>query len=117
MTEFERLARIEDRLHEASRNLAVLEANFRTAERSHARALEIQANEYERRLSILNGEAAKLSLMQATYLPREIYDRDIARMQKDIADLKESRTIPLSIVSGLSVLIALLVSLLVSRIT
>ena len=37
-------------------------------------ALKIQAAEYERRLDILNGEAERLRQMQATYLPREVYD-------------------------------------------
>ena len=37
-------------------------------------ALELQAKEYDRRLSSLNHEAEQLKAMQSTYLPREMYE-------------------------------------------
>ena len=45
-------------------------------ERLHAtrEATVLQAKEYERRLDALNGEAERLKHMQATYLPREVFD-------------------------------------------
>jgi hypothetical protein len=47
-----------------------VDLQFRNAER----ALEKQADEYERRLSILNGEAQRLKDMQIKYLPRETFE-------------------------------------------
>lgn len=40
------------------------------------KALALQAKEYERRLEALNGEAERLRTMQASYLPREVYDSE-----------------------------------------
>jgi hypothetical protein len=37
------------------------------------RALVLQANEYDRRLTILNHEAEQLKAMQMTYVPRETH--------------------------------------------
>jgi len=44
-------------------------------------ALKLQAVEHERRLQILNNEAAQLKSMQATYLPREVFEN--FRTQED----------------------------------
>lgn len=121
MTDEARLARIEERLHENARNLAVLEATFQSADRSNARALQLQADEYDRRLQILNGEAAKLVSMQVTYLPREVFDRIVCAIQKDILDLNRHRDRMIGQVSVIafviSLLITLLMSLLISRIS
>lgn len=64
------------------RHIQVLEAKLDALERlvdekfkASREALQIQANEYERRLSALNGEASRLREMQSTYLPREVYEK------------------------------------------
>lgn len=48
-------------------------------------ALEINAKEMHRRLEILNGEAERLRLMQATYVPREVYDQSVLKI-RDLED-------------------------------
>lgn len=48
------------------------------------KALLLQAKEYERRLSDLNGEAGRLRDMQATYVPREVFDTVVKDMEKRI---------------------------------
>jgi|SRR5580692_2498289 hypothetical protein len=40
-------------------------------------ARKLQAKEYKRRLKILNGEAERLRGIQATYVPREVYGKDM----------------------------------------
>lgn len=51
-------------------------------------ALVLQAKEYERRLDLLNGEASRLRDIQATYLPREVYEVFKKDQQNEIYDLK-----------------------------
>lgn len=48
------------------------------------RALELQAKEYERRLDALNGEAGRLRLIQANYIPREVFDAAIKELDKKV---------------------------------
>lgn len=48
------------------------------------KALQLQAAEYERRLSALNGEAERLRNMQAMYVPRETFDTVIREFEKKI---------------------------------
>lgn len=48
------------------------------------KALQLQAKEYERRLSDLNGEAGRLRDMQATYVPREVFDTVVKDLEKRI---------------------------------
>lgn len=48
------------------------------------RQLKIQAKEYKRRLEALNHEAEQLKNMQATYTPREVFDRMIDELRKEI---------------------------------
>lgn len=48
------------------------------------KALELQAKEYERRLSDLNGEASRLRDMQETYIPREVFNTTVKDMEKRI---------------------------------
>lgn len=49
-------------------------------------ALKLQAKETERRLDNLNGEAERLRNIQATYLPREVYEAN----QKELNSKLES---------------------------
>lgn len=54
-------------------------------------ALELQAKEYQRRLKGLNGEASRLRQMQETYAPREVFDRTIIDLRKDIQAIADWR--------------------------
>ena len=55
-----------------------LELGIRNTERDSVRnALDLNSKEISRRLDILNGEADRLRIMQATYVPREIYEASI----------------------------------------
>lgn len=40
-------------------------------------SLRLQAKEYRRRLSELNGEAGRLRNMQTTYIPREVFENSL----------------------------------------
>jgi cell division septum initiation protein DivIVA len=78
-----------------------LSERFRLELISQERALKIQTRELERRLEALNGEADRLRSMQATYIPREVYDIKMAAIDK----------VHLSLwVGGLLVLIAAVLS-------
>jgi len=54
-------------------------------------ARRLQAIEYERRLSSLNGEAGKLHQMQATYVPREVFENASNEVAKRLKILEEAR--------------------------
>ena len=47
-------------------------------------AIKLQAKEYERRLEFLNGEAERLREMQATYLPRELYETEYDNLYRKL---------------------------------
>jgi len=51
-------------------------------------ALKLQAAEYERRLAALNHEADQLRRMQATYLPREVYEAEARELRSRAEALK-----------------------------
>lgn len=57
---------------------------FKTKFEAMEKALQLQAKEYERRLSDLNGEAGRLRDMQATYVPREVFDTVVKDLEKRI---------------------------------
>lgn len=56
------------------------------------KALELQAKEYERRLTALNGEADRLHKMQEQYVPREVFERMIDELRKELRMLSEWKT-------------------------
>jgi hypothetical protein len=62
------LARLDERIK-------AMREDIRRTEESGERALDLATQELHRRLEILNGEAGRLREMQATYVPREIFDR------------------------------------------
>ena len=64
-------------------DIAILKEKIKSAEKS----LEIQAKEYERRLEILNHEAERLKSMQATYIRREMYDREHKYLEDKITSV------------------------------
>jgi hypothetical protein len=55
---------------------------------ANEKALKVQAAEYERRLNLLNGEAARLREIQATYLPREVFENKLTELNKELLELK-----------------------------
>jgi DNA repair exonuclease SbcCD ATPase subunit len=54
-----------------------------------SRALKLQAKEYKRRLKDLNGEAARLRGIQEQYIPREVFDRVVDELRKEIKILTD----------------------------
>ena len=54
-------------------------------------ARDLQDVEVARRLEVLNGEAGRLADMQATYVPREVYDAKTQEIAKDLLELKTFR--------------------------
>jgi len=75
------------------------------------KALMLQAAEYERRLKYLNGEAERLRQMQATYVPREVYDRVDEQRCEDIKALESYRDTQLGKQAALSAVVAAVVSI------
>lgn len=59
------------------------------------KALKLQHKEYTRRLEILNHQSETLTSIQAKYVPREVYERDInasdQRVQFEVNNLNEKR--------------------------
>jgi len=81
-------------------------------------ALELQAKEYDRRLESLNHEAEQLKKMQATYLPREVGENKISRMEEEVTTLKlwKSNLMGrIAIAGGIIVLVAGLVGAVLAR--
>jgi len=79
--------------------VAVLRAEFNELQkrlderRDHDKeALSLQAKEYERRLAGLNHEAEQLRRMQATYLPREVYEAEARELRTRAETLKLTAT-------------------------
>lgn len=68
----------EKTLNELQVDVAILEERLFQQKEANEKALILQAKEYEKHLSELNGEAGRLKDMQSTYIPREVYERDKA---------------------------------------
>lgn len=88
------------------------------------KALELQAREYERRLHDLNGEAARLRVIQETYIPREVYEvghKELQRVSdaryeeilRSLSELKEFRANYQGRQSIISIVISFIVSLII----
>ena len=56
------------------------------------KALQLQAFEYDRRLEALNGEAGRLAVMQAHYVPREVFEAKIVELDKVTRVLQDYRS-------------------------
>ena len=65
---------------------------FKEKFRSLSEALQLQAKEYKRRLDDLNGEAGRLRSMQSEYIPREVFDRTVTELRREIEELKIFKT-------------------------
>ena len=52
-------------------------ASIKKIDNIREQSLRLQAREYKRRLQDLNGEAQRLRDMQATYIPREVYENSL----------------------------------------
>ncbi len=86
----------DNRISQLERECAVLRAEIVSLHKqvdlrleAGAKALKLQAAENLRRLDLLNGEAERLRQIQATYLPREVYDVSAREMHKKINELRE----------------------------
>ncbi len=79
----------------ASLKELLVERDRRYEERfiASTQALRLQAAEYGRRLDALNGEAERLRQMQATYLPREIYETSQTEVIKKVDELRQGRNV------------------------
>ena len=78
------------------------------------KALELQNREVARRLDFLNGEAERLRQMQATYLPREVYEANCKEIRDDIESLNEYKNNALGRQAIITIIIPIIISLLVS---
>ena len=81
-----------------------IEEKFKNADK----ALELQAKETERRLELLNGEAERLRTMQATYLPREVFEVCCKEMATKTESLQKLVYIGIGIVLVLQVVVKFL---------
>ncbi len=73
---------IENQLYEQDKRTNLKFTQIERRMEDNAKALEIQAREYERRLEALNGEAGRIRNIQDTYVPRETFEA----YQKERAD-------------------------------
>lgn len=60
--------------------------------RARDNQLKLQAKEYERRLEMLNHEADQLKEMQSRYTPREVFDRTVDEIRKEIKGISDWKT-------------------------
>ncbi len=67
------------------RGTAELRAFFLAELASRDRALALQAVEYERRLTLLNGEHDTLAAMRDSYVLRVVYDKDMEKIAEEKA--------------------------------
>jgi hypothetical protein len=83
-----------------------------TWEKAHSEKHLSEAKEVARRLDILNGEADRLRQMQMTYLPREVYELQYAKVVQELDRLRmlesnmRGQIIAYSAVVGLAIGIA-----------
>jgi hypothetical protein len=102
---------LRESLHATTRNLAVLEARLLASERATERALQLQAAEYERRLEILNHAHTQRVEREATYVRRDMHEKDISQLRTDITDLKDYKSRLMGIVSVVSAAVAMAVNM------
>ncbi len=67
---------------------------------------KLASAEISRRLELLNGEASRLSSMQATYLPREVYEQNQKAMADNVAQNRRATLIAIISAIGSVVLFA-----------
>ncbi len=101
---------LNEKLHEIDRRLSVHEVSHNKDMQSLSKALDLQAVEYERRLTSLNGEAARLREMQAHYVPRELYEQYQGEVNKTIAELRSYRDTNLGRQAVIATIIPVIVS-------
>ena len=74
-------------VHELLNDKVMFKENCLTRHEADEKALKIKTAEVERRLHDLNGEAERLRKMQATYLPREVYESKMSQFEDSIKSL------------------------------
>jgi len=98
-------------IHELDKEIALVDLRHKKDSASLEKALELQAVEYKRRLEILNGEAQHLQDIQATYLPREVWENTMVELKKEIEELKQYKNTNLGRQSITAIIIPAVVSL------
>ncbi len=96
--------------------LDFLEELMRERQETHKVALDLNAREIARRLEILNGEAERLRQIQATYLPRELYENNFNAINRAINEIQttmatqqgRSQVLSAAISAGISIVIAVI---------
>lgn len=86
--------------------------NLRFAAIEQAR--QLQAVEYQRRLELLNGEAKRLLDMQATYVPRELWDVKREELMTSVRQLEAYRNNQVGRQTMLSMFVAAATSIIVT---
>jgi hypothetical protein len=86
--------------------LSVVEHSLEIRLEAAEKALKLQAEEYSRRLDILNGEADRLRQMQSTYVPRELWDNEHRRLMTAIDSLNSFRDASLGRYSAIAILVS-----------
>ena len=82
------MEKLEMRISDCETLIEVCKVANEKDQKAVANALTLQAREYERRLDFLNGEAGRLREMQATYLPREVYDSKHELLEASLEQIK-----------------------------
>lgn len=89
-------------LDERQRHLReVMELKFS----ENAISTRLAAAEISRRLDLLNGEAGRLTSMQATYLPREVYEQNHKAIEENISQNRRATYIAIASAVGSVVLL------------
>lgn len=78
----EELTDLARQVHALEVRLSVAEREMKLKFKAANTALELKEKELSRRLELLNGEAGKLHIMQATYWPREVAEPAIVRVRE-----------------------------------
>ncbi len=101
-----------EKLHALDRRLSIHEISQAKDLAAVEKARELQAIEYSRRLEILNGEASRLRDIQATYVPRELYEQRHDEIGKAITELRRYRDTNLGRQAVIATIIPVIISLL-----
>jgi hypothetical protein len=107
---------VDEPFHHIDKSLAVLAERVERKFEALEGAIRLQASEYERRLELLNHEAAQLKSMQETYLQKSLYQSEYKEVLNKIAsiqswkDASSSRIITIAGIAGTicSIIISLL---------
>jgi len=114
LTVEQRLTALEVGLAETRKSICGLEKVIILRFDAASAALDIQTRELQRRLELLNGEADRLRMMQATYVPREVWERHGETLASELQTLVKARERDIGRISVIAGLVAVLMSIAVS---